>query len=378
MMARKVKVQLALFLVIAVVGVGFVGGRYAGLDRLFGSNGYPVSVQLPESGGLFTNSEVSYRGVAVGRVTALRLSREGIAADLHINDGAPQIPADARAVVANRSAVGEQYIDLQPQHRGGPYLQEGSVIPIERTSIPPAPESLLVNVDRLVAGVPTDKLRTVVTEVGTAFDGTGSHLQELLDTTSSFTTAAQQNLPQTTGLLDNSDVVLRTQQEQAQNLTEFSTGLRQISGQLKQSDPDLRKTIQEAPGAAAEVEELTRSMGTDFGIVAANLLTTMQLTSVRGPALEQTLVALPMISAFTHTLSPDGTGHLGLVLNMFNPPACTAGYEGTPRKHGSDTTDGPTNYDIACTEPKGSPTAVRGSQHAIRYPVPAPVSPPGP
>lgn len=377
-MARKVKVQLALFLVIAVVGVGFVGGRYAGLDRLFGSNGYPVSVQLPESGGLFTNSEVSYRGVAVGRVTALRLSREGIAADLHINDGAPQIPADARAVVANRSAVGEQYIDLQPQHRGGPYLQEGSVIPIERTSIPPAPESLLVNVDRLVAGVPTDKLRTVVTEVGTAFDGTGSHLQELLDTTSSFTTAAQQNLPQTTGLLDNSDVVLRTQQEQAQNLTEFSTGLRQISGQLKQSDPDLRKTIQEAPGAAAEVEELTRSMGTDFGIVAANLLTTMQLTSVRGPALEQTLVALPMISAFTHTLSPDGTGHLGLVLNMFNPPACTAGYEGTPRKHGSDTTDGPTNYDIACTEPKGSPTAVRGSQHAIRYPVPAPVSPPGP
>lgn len=376
-MARKVKVQLALFLVIAVVGVGFVGGRYAGLDRLFGSNGYPVSVQLPESGGLFANSEVSYRGVAVGRVTGLRLTHEGIAADLHIDDGAPQIPADARAVVANRSAVGEQYIDLQPQHRGGPYLEEGSVIPVERTSIPPAPESLLVNVDRLVAGVPTDKLRTVVTEVGTAFDGTGSHLQELLDTTSSFTTAAQQNLPQTTGLLNNGDVVLRTQQEQAQNLTEFSTGLRQISGQLKRSDPDLRKTIQEAPGAATEVQELTRSMGTDFGIVAANLLTTMQLTSVRGPALEQTLVALPMISAFTHTLSPDGTGHLGLVLNMFNPPACTAGYEGTPRKHGSDTTDGPTNYDFACAEPKGSPTGVRGSQHAIRYPVPAPVPPPG-
>ena len=378
MIARKVKVQLALFLVIAVVGVGYVGGQYAGLDRFFGSNGYPVTVKLPESGGLFANSEVSYRGVSVGRVTELRLAHEGIAVELHINDDAPEIPADARAVVANRSAVGEQYIDLQPQHRDGPYLDAGSVIPIEHTSIPPAPESLLVNVDRLVAGVPTDKLQTVVSEVGTAFDGTGPHLQKLLDTTSSFTAAAQQNLPQTTGLLDNSDVVLRTQQEQAQNLTEFSSGLRQISGQLKQSDPDLRKTIQEAPGAATEVQELTRSIGTDFGIVSANLLTTMQLTSVRGPALEQTLVALPMISAFTHTLSPDGTGHLGLVLNLFNPPACTAGYEGTPRKWGSDTSDGPTNYDIGCTEPKGSPTAVRGSQHAIRYPVPAPVAPPGP
>ncbi|WP_406691744.1 MlaD family protein [Saccharopolyspora sp. ID03-671] len=378
MVARKVKVQLALFLVIAVVGVGFVGGRYAGLDRFFGSNGYPVTVQLPESGGLFANSEVSYRGVAVGRVTALRLTHDGIAAELHINDDAPEIPADTRAVVANRSAVGEQYIDLQPQRRGEPFLEAGSVIPVERTAIPPAPESLLVNVDRLVAGVPTEQLRTVVTEVGTAFDGTGPHLQKLLDTTSSFTAAAQQNLPQTTGLLNNSDVVLRTQQEQAQNLTEFSSGLREISGQLKQSDPDLRKTIQEAPGAATEVQELTKSMGTDFGIVAANLLTTMQLTSVRQPALEQTLVALPMISAFTHTLSPDGTGRLGLVLNLFNPPACTSGYEGTPRKHGSDTSEGPTNNDLRCDEPEGSPTGVRGSQNAIRYPVPAPVAPPAP
>ncbi|RRO17501.1 MCE family protein [Saccharopolyspora rhizosphaerae] len=378
MVARKVKVQLALFLVIAVVGVGFVGGQYAGLDRYFGGNGYPVTVRLPESGGLFVNSEVSYRGVAVGRVSELRLTHDGIAAELHINDDAPEIPADARAVVANRSAVGEQYVDLQPQRRGGPYLETGSVIPVERTVIPPAPESLLVNVDRLVAGVPTDQLRTVVDEVGTAFDGTGPHLQKMLDATSSFTTEAQQNLPETTQLLDNSDLVLKTQQEQAQNLTEFSTGLRQISGQLKQSDPDLRKAIAAAPGAATELQELTRSMRTDFGLVAANLLTTMQLTSVRAPALEQTLVALPMVSAFTHTLSPDGTGHLGLVLNVFNPPACTAGYEGTPRKPGADTSEGPTNYDIGCTEPKGSQTGVRGSQNAVRYPVPAPVSPPAP
>lgn len=378
MTSRKVKIQLAMFLVIAVVGTGYVGGRYAGLDRMFGSNGYPVTVDMAESGGLFTNSEVTYRGVTIGRVTAIRLTHDGIAARLHINDSAPPIPANTRAVVANRSAVGEQYIDLQPDRRGGPYLEEGAVIPAERTDLPPAPESLLVNVDRLISDVPTDSLRTVVTEVGTAFDGAGPHLQRLLDTAGEFTATADAHLPQTRSLLENGDAVLRTQQQQAQRLTEFSGGLRQIAGQLKASDPDLREVVDKAPGAATEVQQLTRDLGGDFGVVVANLLTTTQLTSVREPALEQTLVALPMISSFTHTLAPDGTGHLGLVLNVFNPPNCTEGYEGTPRREGSDTSEGPTNYDVGCDEPKGSPIGVRGSQNAIRYPVPDPAAPPLP
>lgn len=378
MTSRKTKIQLALFLVIAVLGTGYVGGRYAGLDRMFGSNGYPITVEMVSSGGLFTNSEVTYRGVAVGRVTGMRLTHDGIAVRLHINDSAPPIPADTRAVVANRSAVGEQYLDLQPRQRGGPSLTEGSVIPAERTELPPPPESLLVNLDRLVSDVPTDSLRTVVTEVGTAFDGAGPHLQRLLDTAGKFTATADQHLPQTQQLLGNSDTVLRTQQEQAQRLNEFSSGLREISGQLRASDGDLRKVIEQAPGAATEVQELTRGMGDDFGVVVANLLTTMQLTSVRGDAIEQTLVALPMISAFTHSLAPDGTGHLGLVLNVFNPPNCTAGYENTPRRNGTDTSEAPVNTDFACAEPAGSPTGVRGSQNAVRYPVPDPVAPPLP
>jgi phospholipid/cholesterol/gamma-HCH transport system substrate-binding protein len=376
--SRKTKIQLALFLAIAVLGTGYVGGRYAGLDRMFGSNGYPVTVEMASSGGLFTNSEVTYRGVAVGRVTGMRLTHDGIAVRLHINDSAPPIPAKTRAVVANRSAVGEQYLDLQPRRRGGPHLTAGSVIPVERTDTPPPPESLLVNVDRLISDVPTDSLRTVVTEVGTAFDGAGPHLQRLLDTAGEFTDTADAHLPQTRQLLDNSDTVLRTQQEQAQQLTELSGGLRQIAGQLRTSDPDLRAVIDRAPGAATEVEELTRGVGDDFGVVLANLLTTMRLTSVRGDAIEQTLVSLPMISAFTHSLAPDGTGHLGLVLNVFNPPTCTAGYEDTPRRDGSDTSEVPANTEIACEEPPGSPIGVRGSQNAVRYPVRDAVAPPLP
>ncbi|MFD1049408.1 MlaD family protein, partial [Kibdelosporangium lantanae] len=67
MLTRGVRVRVVLFVVIAVVAVVYAGARYAGLDRLFGGAGYSVTVQLPDSGGIFTNAEVTYRGVQVGR-----------------------------------------------------------------------------------------------------------------------------------------------------------------------------------------------------------------------------------------------------------------------------------------------------------------------
>ena len=104
MLSNRVRVQVVLFVVIALATTAFVGANYAGLGRLFGSGSYTVKLELAEGGGLFTNGEVTYRGVAVGRVGELRLTVTGMEADLLIDDAAPPIPADSRAVVAQASA----------------------------------------------------------------------------------------------------------------------------------------------------------------------------------------------------------------------------------------------------------------------------------
>lgn len=378
MTGRGTKLRLVAFALIAVVGIGYTGAQYAGLDRLLGFGGYTVTMNMPDSGGVFNNSEVTYRGVAVGRVTQMDLTEDGIAVRMHIDDAAPPIPASTRAAVANRSAVGEQYVDLRPSGKSAPYLDEGSVIPPERTETPLPPEALLVDLDRLVDGLPTDDLRTVVDEVGTAFQGRGRDLQRILDSAGPLTTKAQQHLPQTRQLLDNSDTVLRTQQDQGQQIRDFGEGIREISGRLRDSDPDVRRLLNTAPDAADELDGFIRETGDDLGLVMANMLTTSKLTESRQAGIEQLLVAGPVISSFTHTLSPDATGHLGVVLNFFNPINCTSGYEGTEPKSGSDTRSTPANTDLGCDEPPDSPTGVRGSQNAPREPIPDPVPPPVP
>ncbi|MYW94107.1 MCE family protein [Amycolatopsis rubida] len=364
MNTRKVRIQLLVFFAIAVVSVAYAGGHYAGLDRIFGNRGYHVTLKLADSGGVFVNSEVAYRGVTVGRVGAMTLTPQGIDVRLDIDSGGPDIPSALHAQVANRSAVGEQFVDLLPDRESGPYLADGAVIAQDRTSLPATPDSVLTHLDGLVASVHPESLKTVVDETYDAFAGSGPQLRKLLDSTSSLTATAAQYVPDTQGLLANSRTVFATQERQAQNITAFASGLKTIAGQLKSSDPAVRKVIDEAPQLSRQISDVLAASGTDLGVLFANSLTTAQVTSMRKDAIEELLVAYPVISAFSPTTSPDGTGHLGVVFNFFDPHSCTKGYEGTKQRPANDTSDAPVNMNAYCAEPPGSPTEVRGAQNA--------------
>lgn len=109
---RGVIIQLIAFAVITVVGVAIVSVNYIGLGRGLLGKQYVAYVDLTDSGGVFTNAEVTYRGVPVGRVGPIELTKDGIRVKLLLERG-ERIPREGtKAVVANRSAVGEQYIDL--------------------------------------------------------------------------------------------------------------------------------------------------------------------------------------------------------------------------------------------------------------------------
>lgn len=366
MIPRKVAVQLMLFVLIAMAGVGYLGARYVGLDRLFGAGGYRVDVQLADSGGIFRNAEVTYRGVAVGTVNGLRLRPGGVTAELYLNDDAPPVPADTRAVVTNRSAIGEQTIDLRPERAGGPYLRDGSVIDVGRTALPPVPTDVLANADALVGSVNTAALRTVVTELGTGFAGTGPALGQLIDGIAAVTETATRHLPETVSLLRAAPTVLNTQAAESQDIRTYSRGLQQIAAQLKDSDPDLRTILDRAPETTDQVDELLDQAGPPLAEVLRDTRPIAQLLERRQPALEQYLVAFPMVNTLGPTISAGGRGRLAAILYLFDPPPCLKGYvPPSQRRAANDLSPSKVDFDkLGCTEPKGSPILVRGPQNA--------------
>ncbi len=368
MLTKRVRLQLIAFAVIAVVAIVYAAFRFTDIGRVFGADGYTVKMNLTTSGGIFTNAEVTYRGYNVGRVGEIHLTREGIQVDLDIDPDAPRIPADLDAVVANRSAVGEQYVDLRPRADKGPYLSGASVIAADRTVTPVSTDAVIRDLDSLASSVPTDSLRTLVDELDRAFAGTGEDLQVLLDSTRDFTAMARQHLPQTIALIQDGGTVLDTQNAQAGNITSFARDLNLLAEQLKTSDPDLRRLVTETPKVATQVSDLLAESGPGLGVTIANLLTTSDILRARKDGLEYALVAYPLFSAAGQGLlgADPGQVHLGLALNLFNPPTCTAGYEQTQRRDGDDVSpeSPPTPAQTYCAEPPGSPINVRGSANA--------------
>ncbi|MFD8228683.1 MCE family protein [Streptomyces massasporeus] len=365
MITRTVKAQLLAFAAVTAVGVSYVGAEYTGLVDGLLDRGYTVRADFSDSGGIFSGAEVTYRGVPVGRVGALRLSgSEGVSVALEIEDGAPRIPADTLAVVANRSAVGEQYVDLQPRRSGGPYLLDGSAIPREDTRVPLPVTDMVVSLDRLVTSVGKEDLRITVDELGEAFSGTGPRLGRLVDSGNALVESASDSLPETVSLIEDSRKVLKTQADQGSSIKSFSRDLAALTAELKSSDGDLRRLIGNAVPAGQEVNSLLRSTRPHLPVLLANLISGGQVTVARLPGVEQALVTFPVVVAGSHTVVPgDGTTHFGLVLNADDPPPCTQGY-GTRRRDPADTATRPANTDARCTAPRGGGTSVRGAQNA--------------
>ncbi|GAA2135397.1 MlaD family protein [Actinomadura napierensis] len=378
---RGVIIQLIAFAVITVVGVTIVLVNYIGVGRQLLGKQYTAFVDLTDSGGVFTNAEVTYRGVPVGRVGPMSLTQDGIRVKLVMERG-KRIPRDGtKAIVANRSAVGEQYIDLEPTKKTGPYLDQGDAytIPKEMTTLPVRTEELLRNVDQLVGSVNTKDLGTIVDELDKAFNGSGSDLQSILDDTHRLLQTANQAYPDTKQLLDNSVTVLDTQRSEAANIRGFARNLNDFTASLRKDDPALRKTIDNAPAAVDETHKAIDQLSPTLPTLLANLATTGQVITSRQNGLRSLFILYPVEVAGAFTVTPgDGTQHLGLDLNISSPPACTKGYEGVKHRWPQDTSPRNPPLNVGCKAPHDSSTAVRGARNFPKDALtPVPALPPG-
>jgi len=370
MITRRTKVQLLAFAIITLLGVTFVGARYAQLDRLIVDQSYTVVAHYPASGGIFAGGEVTYRGVRIGKVSELELTSDGVDVHLEIDTEWDEIPTDTRALVGNRSALGEQYVELQPHvdaEGDGPFLEDGSEI--TDVAIPIATEKLLGDLATTVASVDQEALRTTVDELGTAFAGTGEDLQRIIDTGNSFIQTANENFDITTALIRDSNTVLQTQVDSASSLRTFANQLSIFSGAMVGADKDLRRVIDSGSFTANQLRTFLEQNEAEVSDLLRNVILTGRVTVANIDGFRTLLIAYPILleGSFTVIDKNPTTNlyetHVGLILSTTTP--CHAGYESTDTRPPQDVEDRRLNQDAKCTEPptKSNP---RGYQNLPR------------
>jgi len=366
MITRRTRIQLLVFVAITLLGVSFVGARYARLDRLLVDKSYTVDAHFADSGGIFAGAEVSYRGVQVGQVGQLKLTDDGVDVLMDISNDFAKIPARTLAVVADRSAVGEQYVDLQPQTHDGPYLDDGSEIARQDTATPIPTQKLLGDLSDTTESVDRQALATTVHELGQAFGGTGKDLQRIIDTGNSFLDEADRNFGVTTALIRDGNTVLKGQVASESAIRTFARDLSLFSGTLAGSDADLRTVIDSGSATATQLRTFLEDNQVDLGELIGNAVTTGDVVVKHLPGIAQILVIYPYVveGGFTVVSKSPDTGlydaHFGMVLT--DHAICHHGYEGTRTRAPQERTDLPMNTQAGCREPIAQSNA-RGAQN---------------
>ncbi|MGP4057165.1 MCE family protein [Mycobacterium sp. 4D054] len=385
-LTRRILIQLAIFAVIATTALAIMVFAYMRLPAFLGIGQYRVTVELPESGGLYPRGNVAYRGVEVGEVKSVQLTDKGVVAVLSLNDDV-KIPADVDAEVHSVSSVGEQFVQLLPRSAEGPVLKDGDVIPMDRTSIPTDINGVLNATNTGLEAIPQENLQTVVDEAYTAVGGLGPDLRRLVTGSTALAIDARKNLESLTTLIDQSKPVLDSQTETGDSIQAWAANLASISGQLQNQDPAVAGILEKGPGGAEEVRALFDRLQPTLPIVLANLVSVGEVAVTYQPSLEQLLVLLPQGTAVTQAVGvhkrntkQDYMGdalvfNLNLAIPFFPapiplppqqlPPPCTTGFLPAQQRRVPTFEDYPDRPagNLYCRVPQDAPFNVRGARN---------------
>jgi phospholipid/cholesterol/gamma-HCH transport system substrate-binding protein len=368
MLTRFVRNQLIIFTIASIVGVAVMLFAYMQVPTLLGIGRLAVTLELPESGGLYRFSNVTYRGVQVGKVTGVSLTENGAEATLSL-ETSPKIPADLRAEVLSVSAVGEQYVDLRPNTDAGPYLEDGARIPVSNTTVPQQVGPMLDQMSALVDSLPKDRIPDLLDETFKAFNGAGPDFGSLLDSAATVTSEANGVSDQMRRLIDDSGPLLDSQAETTDAIKTWARSLNGITAQVVQNDPQVRALLERGPGFAQEVSGLLQELKPTLPILLANLTTVGQTLLTYNPALEQLLVLFPGIIAAQQSFglpqnSPTGLPMGDFALTISDPNPCTVGFlPSTQWRAPEDETTIDTPDGLYCKLPQDSPMNVRGARN---------------
>jgi phospholipid/cholesterol/gamma-HCH transport system substrate-binding protein len=371
---KRIKIQLAIFSVVAIVAGTFMAFGYIKLPALWFNVGrYTVTVELPQAGGLYQTGNVTYRGTEVGRVENVRLTDTGVEAVLSLRSDVA-IPSDLDAEVHSQSAIGEQYVALLPRNGNSAPLKNGDVIPLSRTKVPPDINALLDATNRGLQAIPQDNVKTLIDESYTAIGGLGPEFSRLVKGSTALAIDARKNLDPMVSLIDQSQAVLDSQSETSDAIKSWAANLAAITDGVRTHDESFAGLIDKGGPASVELRQLIDRLQPTVPLLLANLVSVNDVAIAYQPAVEQLLVLLPAGTANLQAgavanlnSKQDYKGiYLDFNLNINLPQPCTTGFLPIQQQRTPNFEDYPDRPpgDVYCRIPQDSPmTAVRGARN---------------
>ncbi|WP_010540299.1 MCE family protein [Dietzia alimentaria] len=373
-MTRFVKIQLAIFSIVTVIGLTVMSVVYLKIPTVLGWQRTDVALEMPDTGGLYENANVTYLGNVIGRVDAVTLKPGHVVADMHFDSGA-EVPDNVRAEVRSVSAIGEQYVDFVPQGEPEGTLASGTVLGSDRVDMPQDIGPVLDQATALMASIDNAHLKNVMSEAFDAFNGSERDLQQFLDSAQLLLDEAQRNTGVTQKLIADAEPVLDSQLRSSDSIRAWTRNLADITDQLRTNEPQLTSLMQRGPDSLGRVTKVLNDLQPTMPVLVANLVSVGEVGVVYNRSIEQVLVLYPALVSGLLT-AIDGAKDTNQIKVDFNlqindTPPCTTGFLPAADRRSPGDLSVPSQINgLYCKVPQDSQIAARGARNlpCMEYP----------
>jgi virulence factor Mce-like protein len=260
-------------------------------------NGYEITAYFDKTVSLYPQGDVKILGLSSGKISDVKVVDTRVRVKMRINQDTP-LPADVQATIVPLSLIGERYVQLFPAWTDGePRAAPGTVIPLERTTVPVEPDEALAALKKFLDTLDPNATGRLVRNLAQDLKGNGQTLNDALGQFAQLSTTLSEKDEQIAHLIENFDkftATLRTRESQLGNVLdkfavtthllaeERDTIARLVKGLAVVSSSGLDLVSEHAGALNTDVQTLTgllQSVNTNFEDVRRLLTSTPQLVA---------------------------------------------------------------------------------------------------
>jgi phospholipid/cholesterol/gamma-HCH transport system substrate-binding protein len=294
----------------------------------FSPQGYRIHALFKETGLLVPNADVRISGVNVGKVASVQATGVNSYVTMDIKHQYAPIPIDTRAILRQKTLLGEAYVALSTGNGSGPKFPDGGTIPPGQVERAQQLDQVLGSFDKAAQ----QNLQALLNGTYTALAGRGQALNDAignLDPAVTELSGVVGILNQQQGnlrrLISGSATVLGTLGDRSAQLQSLVGAGDQVLSATASRDVALTQTVNAMPAFLTQLRTTLGTLNTTLGVAEPSLRQLRPVASLVPPALSDLIAlsgpairllhqapallsaasrALPAITRFTNAFHP--------------------------------------------------------------------------
>jgi phospholipid/cholesterol/gamma-HCH transport system substrate-binding protein len=253
-LSRNTKLGVAAILVLTMLaGVAVLVRSGRPMNRV------DVTAYFDNSNMVFVGDDVRILGVPVGRIEKIEPEAKRAKVTFWY-DGKYKVPADAKAAILSPTLVTGRSIQLTPVYSSGPAMQDGAVIPQERTAVPVEWNELREQLERLNKNLqPTEPggVSTLGSLVNTTADnlrGEGANIRKTLIEASQAFSALGDHSTDIFSTVKNLSILVSALQDSTDVMRRLNQNLANVTGLLTDDPGEVASAISDFNAVVGEVQ----------------------------------------------------------------------------------------------------------------------------